>query len=83
MYICLDCGFKFEYHRQYQSEIREHFGTPCREQWCGCPSCSSDNTTELFRCDICGEYIIEDYYRAGDMNICNDCCINKILDGGL
>lgn len=83
MYICLDCGCIFESHKQCESELREHFGFPCREKWLGCPNCESWSTVETFRCKICNQYITDDYYEVGDIKICEDCCSKKTLDGGL
>lgn len=83
MYVCLDCGTLFEEYKQCQSEPLEYFGFPCREKWSGCPNCESWNTCEVFQCDSCGEYILNDYYKVDDKRFCDNCCIKETFDGGL
>ena len=60
MYICLDCGYLFEEPKHYTET--HGLDTPPYEQLIGCPKCSGA-FVETYRCDCCGEWIIDKYIK--------------------
>lgn len=83
MFICVDCGHVFDEPRWYKGDRLEHFGTTCREEWSGCPICGGSYVPTTC-CDMCGETILDDYYRIGRHIVCEECCRKcKLEDGGI
>lgn len=42
----------------------------------GCPNCRSDQVEIAMQCDLCGEYVTEDYVVLRDGTVaCDDCHI--------
>ena len=78
MYICLDCGALFSDTRKY---IERHgLDSPPYEEIIGCPSCGGAYV-EAIQCDICGNYIVDDYFETKEGRIyCADCCGYKYID---
>lgn len=73
MYVCLDCDSLFEEPNTYYGETLEYFGAPCRECVSGCPSCGG-YYQETFKCDQCGEYIVDKYVELSDgTKVCDNC----------
>lgn len=81
MYICLDCYKQFENPETLSNGNDEHFGTPCRESYAGCPYCAG-NYTFAHYCSLCGDCIEESYVRTDDgMEYCHNCYEERhILD---
>lgn len=71
MFICLDCGEIFEEPKIFTET--HGLDSPPYEKLYGCPECGG-NFTEAFECDVCGEYIDDEYIITdkGD-RICNNC----------
>lgn len=66
MYICEDCGERFEEPALY-IEAHTDGGNAVASGYVGrCPVCRSEDIDELERCHLCGEY-------AEELNI-NGCC---------
>lgn len=67
---CVDCGHVFsdEEMAVWEESRGECFGFPTAETNCGCPNCRGD-FVELFRCELCGEYVIEEQSE----DFCGDC----------
>lgn len=58
MFICENCGYRFEEH----DVIYEHhpYGmTYATEEWYVCPHCKDTNTVEAKQCESCGEWVTE------------------------
>ena len=71
MFVCLDCGYTFEYTRHY---VETHgLDAPPYEEWDGCPSCGGAYT-EAQKCDECGEWITSSYIKLhSGKRFCEEC----------
>lgn len=71
MYVCLDCGETFSFP---EIIIEKHgLDSPPYEESIGCPTCGGA-FVETMSCDICGEYITNEYVETIDGSIyCEDC----------
>ena len=67
MYICAECGKTFENLARWKE--------PHGEELCGCPYCGG-GVEEAEKCEICGEYHLEEDLTNG---VCED-CIEKEID---
>lgn len=79
MYVCLSCGNLFHELSHWEESRGECFGFPAYESYCGSPCCHS-SYIEAFKCDACGEFITDDFYRIGDNKYCKDCVEQCALD---
>jgi hypothetical protein len=79
MFVCLECGNLFHTLAQWEESRGECFGFPAYESYVGSPCCHG-NYIEAFKCDACGEFITDDYYRLGDDRYCKDCVELCALD---
>lgn len=73
MFICLECGNIFIEPKLY---IETHgLDSPPYENFYGCPKCGG-SFNDVPRCDICGQYIEDEYITTnkGDI-ICDSCYI--------
>lgn len=61
MYICGDCGARFE---NYKKTV-EAYG----EKWYVCPNCESTDITEARRCEYCSC----DFFESRIEELCDDC----------
>lgn len=66
MYICNDCGNRFEAPATYIEAYTDGGNAVASKYGQRCPACRSEDIDELERCHICGEY-------AQELNI-NGCC---------
>ena len=75
MWYCNDCESFFDHTvKIYESPVDES------RRWgrliFGCPHCRSDNYEKAYRCDLCGEYVVEDYVKLKDGTVaCNNCFV--------
>lgn len=46
MYYCENCRLRFAIPHAARSELREHFGLPCRQTYDVCPRCGCDDFRE-------------------------------------
>jgi hypothetical protein len=78
MYICLECGARFEIPERW--EERHGFDYGPAEYWSGCPCCYG-SYTEAYKCDVCGEWITDSYVKLinSDKRICDNCYITYEL----
>lgn len=78
MFVCLRCGKLFE--EPYIFEDLHGFRDPPGEVWATSPCCN-DGLSETFRCDICDEYITDDYIKleTGE-RVCDNCYTEKNID---
>ena len=73
MYICENCGALLESPISI-AESHDELDEKLIETYHGCPKCKSDQVFEAVQCDLCGEYILEDYVVLKDGTIaCHDC----------
>lgn len=80
MYICLDCEEIFD-DPKYCVE-KHGLDSPPYETWNGCPHCGGWDYVEAIKCDICGNYITDDYVETIDGNIyCENCYSIKNISG--
>ena len=74
MFVCAECSAIFEEPKQCYGQQLEYFGTPCRESRVACPYCG-EACVSAFRCDLCGEYIVDDYVEVdGVGKFCENHC---------
>lgn len=76
MFICLNCGALFE-NPKIHTETHG-LDSPPFEKRKGCPICT-EAFVETPTCDMCGEYITEDYCVIGNKKYCNGCYTIKNL----
>ena len=79
MYICLECGAKFETPTSYREYRGECFGYGSYEEFDACPCCGGA-FTETYECDGCGELITGEYVELVDgSKYCEECyCVKDI-----
>ena len=70
-YICLACGHIFEEGEEahWKEECGEYWGTPCYEEYTGCPICKG-NYEEAVKCEICGSEHLQRELNGG---VCDEC----------
>lgn len=72
MTLCLDCGAVFEQARE--AVERHGLDSPPYEHIFVCPRCGSTDLRETYRCDLCGEWITENYIKTSHgSRICGEC----------
>lgn len=84
MYLCEDCNHKFEEPRRVETTFESYYGvsdlfsSSTRTTLFTCPSCGSEEISELEECDCCGEFVKETYSTEGMINggigyVCENC----------
>ncbi len=78
MYVCLDCGKLFDSPKKI---IEKHgLDSPPYEEFYACPKCGGAYV-ETTICNVCGNYITNDYIETADGNIyCENCYILKNVE---
>lgn len=72
MYKCFNCGAVFDELVRYQEHM--DYERQTYSIYYGCPNCRSDDVDQAVKCDLCGEYVTEDYVVLKDGTVaCNDC----------
>ena len=71
MFKCNDCGALFKDIAPIKEYLDEEVGYLLFH---GCPNCRSDQVEVAVQCDLCGEYVTEDYVVLKDGTVaCADC----------
>ena len=71
MFKCSDCGALFEDLAPIKEYLDDEIGYLLYH---GCPFCRSDQVEVAMKCDLCGEYVTEDYIVLKDGTVaCADC----------
>lgn len=71
MYYCNDCGALFKELVPIKEYLDEGDGYLL---YLGCPNCRSDQVDAAVQCDLCGEYVVNDYVVLKDGTIaCYKC----------
>jgi formylmethanofuran dehydrogenase subunit E len=80
LYICLNCGYIFE--SPFHWDEKHGFDYPPWESQYSCPKCHGDYA-ETYKCDLCDEYIVDDYIELDDgRKVCHNCYIERKLENG-
>ena len=79
MFICLDCGEIFEKPKIFTET--HGLDSPPYEKFYGCPECGG-SFAKTFECDICGNYIEDEYIITDEGDIICDSCytVHSIYD---
>ena len=72
MFICRDCGSKFEDPKRVKESRGEFWGAPAYEDCWYCPECGSDDYDEAKECGVCGQWFLPD----GCEETCEECIDN-------
>lgn len=73
LYVCEDCGSVFTAPATLYEHHDELDECPA-EKLSVCPYCKSYAIYEARQCDMCGEYVTEDYVVLSDGTVaCSDC----------
>lgn len=72
MYICLECGYRFQYPLHLKE--KHNLANPPYETVCVCPRCKSTDfeRQEIKYCRACGARL-----RDSESNYCSDACKNN------
>ena len=72
-YVCKSCGYEFDNPKKLYGQWLEHFGTPCREEYSGCPNCGNDYR-EIIKCSFCEQSVYGNYVKLDDSRcVCDNC----------
>ena len=71
MFKCEECGeiFSEEEIAHWSESMGEYWGSPCSQEFAGCPYCHCCGYDEIEPCKICGSY---EEKEVGDV-CCEDC----------
>ena len=79
MLICSECGEIFEMARVISE--RHGLDTPPYERLNICPFCESTDIHQAHRCEVCGEWITDDYIiLSTSERICEECYTRHVID---
>lgn len=71
MFYCNDCGALFKELATIKEVVDDEMGYL---EYRGCPHCRSDQIVQAVQCDLCREYVTEDYVILNDGTVaCANC----------
>ena len=73
VYACLECQHVFEEPMRWTERHGLEHGP--FEEFSGCPMCGG-GYVKTYKCDVCDNYILDDYIKTDDgMRYCENCFI--------